>query len=316
MKALSRRPEDRFGSCQEFVEAFSSHADSSRRGPFRPALVVGAAGLTIAFLALTLLNGWDPRGTGAEASDSPRTTELGSTASEIDRAIFMCQRSGGNDRDCAREVFADERFRTVSLTPFELDQVEVTNGAYRRFVDQTGYLTTAEDRGYSWDITRCRRCNWRSPRPDRIASDHPDDPVVHVSWTDARAYCEWAGSRLPSEDEWEFAARGVERRTFPWGDEWERGRIRDLDTKRLGLEPVRSHPDGVTPSGLFDLAGSVLEWTSTASGVDDRRIIKGGSWMDQIPAYFRSAAFSDEAPDYSSISLGFRCARETAAWSD
>lgn len=200
------------------------------------------------------------------------------------------------------------------LTPFEIDRVEVTNAAFKDFFDETRYATTAEERGYSWDITKCRRCSWRAPRPNRIASDHPNDPVVHVSWTDARAYCEWAGSRLPSEDEWEYVARGVERRTFPWGDEWDSGRIRDTRMTGIGLEPVGTHPAGATPDGILDLAGSVWEWTSTPSGTGERRIFKGGSWMDRISAYFRSAAFSDDVPDYSTIALGFRCARDVAAW--
>ena len=124
------------------------------------------------------------------------------------------------------------------------------------------------------------------------------------------AYCECGGTPdLPSEDEWEFAARGEDRRTFPWGDEWDANRLREYSAEGVGLEPVGSHPDGATPDGVQDLAGSVWEWTSTPTGEGERRIFKGGSWTDRIPAYFRSAAFAAEAPDYSSIDLGFRCAR-------
>jgi serine/threonine protein kinase len=316
MKALSRAPEDRFGSCTEFVNAFSKHAttDSQPRPSARLAATV--VGIMLALVALALVVRSNRDEADALDSTSSRIVELGSTASEIDRAIFLCERGGGDAENCAREVFADERLRSVTLAPFEIDRTEVTNEAYQRFTQQTEYTTTAEDRGYSWDITRCRRCSWQSPRSGRKALEHAQDPVVHVSWTDARAYCEWAGSRLPSEDEWEFAARGLERRAFPWGEDWDRARLRDVDSERVGLEPVGSHPSGATPNGTVDLAGSVLEWTSTGSGADDRRIIKGGSWMDRIPAYFRSAAFSDEAPDYSSISLGFRCARDLSSWPD
>ena len=314
MKALSRQPEDRFESCMEFSKAFSETTVATGPGLPWSKLATAAAGLGAALLASMQVDWTAMLDTDSDAPSAPITAQLGSTPEEIDRAIFLCQRGGGLDRECAREVFADERLRTVTLAPFAIDRNEVTNAAFRRFADETRYTTTAEERGYSWDTTRCRRCNWQAPRPNRNASDHPDDPVVHVSWTDARAYCEWAGSRLPSEDEWEYVARGAKRRSFPWGDEWDHGRIRETNANRIGLEPVGSHPEGATPEGILDLAGSVWEWTSTASGTGERRIVKGGSWMDRIPAYFRSAAFSDDAPDYSSISLGFRCARNVTSW--
>jgi serine/threonine protein kinase len=325
LKGLSRRPEDRFGSCTAFAEAFADEGGRARVPlPLRPlALGVGLAAL----LTVLLQFEWDSVPVGEDLLEATLpsreatpvsaaqevTVQLGSTPEEIERAVFLCERGGGSEQACAREVFADERLRTVTLLPFRLDETEVTNAAFERFVSATGYRTTAEERGYSWDVTRCRRCTWRTPQAGRDALAHPEDPVVHVSWADARAYCEWAGGRLPSEDEWEYSARGSERRTFPWGDEWDANRLRSLDAEGVGLEPVGSHPAGATPEGLEDLAGSVWEWTSTASGEGERRIFKGGSWMERIPAYFRSAAFSEDAPDYSSISLGFRCARDPDA---
>lgn len=314
MKALSRRPEDRFESCTEFANAFSESDIAIGLAMPWGMLTAVIAGFATLLFAYTQLDWMAILDSGTRDPSLPISIQLGSTPEEIDRAIFLCEQGGGRNRECAREVFADERLRTVTLTPFEIDPYEVTNTAFRRFFDETHYTTTAEERGYSWDIARCRRCNWRAPRLDRNAFDHLDDPVVHVSWTDARAYCEWAGSRLPSEDEWEYVARGAERRTFPWGDEWDNARIRDMNASSIGLEPVGSHPSGATADGILDLAGSVWEWTSTASGAGERRIFKGGSWADRIPAYFRSAAFSDEVPDYSSISVGFRCARDLESW--
>ena len=323
-KALSRQPEDRFRSCTEFSDAFASEVGGA--GFSIPWKAVGFAAAAVLIIgALLQLNGAplapEPSAPLAQSAPiesrkaapvvapaGPVTVQLGSTPEEIDRAIFLCTKGGGSARACAREVFADERLRTVTLAPFSLDRTEVTNADFQAFVDATGHRTTAEERGFSWDITRCRRCSWRTPHPGRDATRHPNDPVVHVSWPDARRYCQWAGKRLPTEDEWEFAARGEKRRAFPWGDEWDANRLRDLESEGLGLQPVGSYPTGATPDGLLDLAGSVWEWTSTASGQGERRVFKGGSWMDRIPAYFRSAAFSEDAPDYSSISLGFRCA--------
>lgn len=318
-KALSRQPEDRFGSCTEFAEAFASEAGTHGISlPWKPIGAAAAALLAVGGLLRVDWGGFIPETasapeTRAAQETGPVTVQLGSTPEEIDRAIFLCEKGGGTARACAREVFADERLRTVTLAPFRLDRTEVTNADFQAFIDATDHRTTAEERGYSWDITRCRRCSWRTPQQGRDALAHPNDPVVHVSWQDARRYCQWAGGRLPTEDEWEFAARGEDRRTFPWGDEWDANRLRDLEAEGLGLEPVGSHANGATPEGLLDLAGSVWEWTSTESGEGERRIFKGGSWMDRVPAYFRSAAFSEDAPDYSSISLGFRCARDGSA---
>lgn len=317
-KALARQPEDRFESCTAFAEAFAQEAPS-RGVALPPAIVRGlisAALLGLLVFSATRIEWSLPEAIdGLGAEDGPRsvTVQLGSTDEEIARAMYLCEKGGGSERACAREVFADERLRTVTLAPpARLDRTEVTNAAFARLVDETGHVTTAEERGYSWDVTRCRRCSWREPQSGWLAADHPDHPVVHVSWTDARTYCEWAGGRLPTEDEWEFAARGEDRRAFPWGDEWDVERVRDIDARGLGLEAVGSHPSGATPDGLLDMAGSVWEWTSTTSGEGERRIYKGGSWMSRIPAYYRSAAFSDDAPDYSSLELGFRCANRDA----
>lgn len=320
-RGLARQPEDRFDSCMAFADAFASEAGGAGVSlPIRPLSVTIAIAAAAAVLVFALLrvdwggllpesNATAPAPTAAPV---PVTVELGSSPEEIDRAIFLCEKGGGSERACAREIFADERLRTVTLAAYTLDRTEVTNGEFAAFVEATGHHTTAEERGYSWDITRCRRCTWRTPQAGRDALSNLDDPVVHVSWADASRYCKWAGARLPSEDEWELAARGTDRRTFPWGDEWDASRLRDVRAEGLGLEPVGSYPEGATPEGVLDLAGSVWEWTATESGEGERRIFKGGSWMDRLPAYFRSAAFSEDAPDYSSISLGFRCARDGA----
>ncbi len=325
-KALSRKPEDRFESCTDFSKAFAQSAAESRSALPWGQLAAVAAGIALVIVAATQIE-WSAIDLGLEKADTdeagtagtaeevdnapgPVTVQLGSTPEEIDRAISLCRESGGLDSECAREVFADERLRTVTLAPFEIDRHEITNEAWKRFSDETGYQSTAEQQGYSWDITRCRGCSWRTPRPNRNALDNPRDPVVHVSWVDAQAYCEWAGARLPTEDEWEYSARGLDRRTFPWGDAWEKSRVRDVSAQGIGLEPIGSHPSGATPDGLLDLAGSVWEWTSTTSGEGENRIYKGGSWSERIPAYLRSAAFGEDAPGYSSISLGFRCARD------
>ena len=328
LKGLSRKPEDRFESCTEFADAFAAQDGSVPNIKLPPMKWIGiAAGVMLLIFGATQIEFGEIDPThlieGLDLSESvdnliPKTTgpvevQLGSTPEEIDRAVNLCERGGGSASACAKEVFADERLRTVILAPFALDKTEVTNADFKRFVDETGFKTRSEERGYSYDVTRCRSCRWQTPQTGRDALSNLRDPVVHVTWMDAKAYCEWAGGRLPTEDEWEYTARGKDRRTFPWGDSWDANRLRELGVAGVGIEPVGSHPEGATPDGHQDLAGSVWEWTSTESGEDGRRIFKGGSWMDRVPAYFRSAAFSDEEADYSGIELGFRCARDPAS---
>ncbi|MFP6654638.1 MAG: bifunctional serine/threonine-protein kinase/formylglycine-generating enzyme family protein [Myxococcota bacterium] len=333
MKALSLRPEDRFEHCSDFAVAFGEGGSPAQSTlPF--AKLAAAAGvLVLLFFAATRFEWTTPATPPTPAtataptarvaettnpelesivSGSSLRVQLGSQPEEIDRAIAICETGGGRGDECARNVFADERLRTVTLSAYEIDRTEVTNAKFAQFAAQTNHLSTAEQRGYSWDITRCHGCSWRQPRPNLKAENQPRDPVVHVSWTDAFAYCEWRGARLPSEDEWEYKARGEARRTYPWGDDWEAARVRDLHAKGIGLEPVGSHPDGATPEGILDLAGSVWEWTSTPGASGERRVFKGGSWAERNPSYLRSAAFSEDDPDYSSISLGFRCAKDLA----
>lgn len=325
MRALSLKPEDRFENCTDFAIAFVAAGGVAESK--LPWAKLAAAASVVAMLlfaairfdwttpaapttpATPLSNPSRPEPEVVVAASSVRV-QLGSRPEEIDRAIAICEAGGGRGDECARGVFADERLRTVTLATYEIDRTEVTNADFGQFSAQTNHLSTAERRGYSWDITRCHGCSWLTPRPGLKAEGHPRDPVVHVSWADAFAYCEWRGARLPSEDEWEFQARGEARRTYPWGDDWDETRVRNLHATGIGLEPVGSHPEGATPEGHLDLAGSVWEWTSTSSASGERKIFKGGSWAEGNPAYLRSAAFSEDDPDYSSISLGFRCASD------
>ena len=203
----------------------------------------------------------------------------------------------------------------IDVPEFSIQRHPVTVGAYREFVEAGGY----DDPSY-WS-----RGGWRWRTHDGISAPRfwgesewhaylvDNHPVIGVSAFEAEAYASFQQLALPSVQQWERASRGDDGRAYPWGDEWDANRLRDVRAEGLGLEPVGSYPKGATPEGVLDLAGSVWEWTATESGEGERRIFKGGSWMDSLPAYFRSAAFSEDAPDYSSISLGFRCARDGAA---
>lgn len=197
-------------------------------------------------------------------------------------------------------VLLDDRpLHKVTISAFQLDKHEVTNGEYKVFVDKTGH-----QRPYHW------------------ISDQPADlPVYNVNWDDANAYCRWLGNRLPTEAEWEYAARGgKENVDYPWGDQ--------PDTK-LARFNVGSGPGSVAkfpPNGfgVFDMAGNVSEWTadwfdgayySTSPAVDPKgpeageyKVIRGGAWSDsprRITVFFRNWV----RPNQRTPNVGFRCAR-------
>jgi formylglycine-generating enzyme required for sulfatase activity len=210
----------------------------------------------------------------------------------------------GSDRDVERPS------HTVSVPAFEIDQFEVTNEQFARFVQDTGYKTTAEKTGDSMP--------WNT-----YAEGKPNNPVVKVSWNDAVAYCQWMGKRLPTEAEWEKAARGTDGRIYPWGNEWVLGKANTKEAGYRGTTIVGSFPGGASPYGVMDMAGNVAEWTSDwfqpypgYPGGDSAaqffgqkyRVIRGGGWFsdkDMVRTTTRSCSSVDLAND----DVGFRCAR-------
>lgn len=248
----------------------------------------------------------------------------------------------------------------VTLEAFEIDATAVTNAQFARFVDATGYETEAELFGVSAvfhllvqaptaDITGAtagtpwwigvRGADWRHPGGRASSLEgRSDHPVVHVSWHDALAYCDWAGRRLPSEAEWEYAARGgLAAATFPWGDApidgsdgvwranvWQ-GSFPNHNTAAdgwIGAAPVRSfEPNGY---GLWQPVGNVWEWCADrfdpgyyaeSPEIDppgpergEQRVLRGGSYLCH-PSYcnrYRNSARSSNTPDSSMGNAGFR----------
>jgi formylglycine-generating enzyme required for sulfatase activity len=260
-----------------------------------------------------------------------------------------------------REGFPDDGegpVRSVRLSPYFVDETAVTNDAFAAFVRATGYVTDAERFGWSFvfwmllprdfEETRAvarapwwRRVDgacWRNPEGPKSELDgRGAHPVVHVSHDDARAYCAWAGKRLPTEAEWEHAARGgLVQQRFPWGDELTPGGVHRCNVWQgefpttntaedgfVGTAPVRSYPPN--GFGLYEMVGNVWEWCADffdpvfdrrRTRVDPKgpdrgttRVIRGGSYLCHASYCnrYRVAARSSNEPAASTGHMGFRC---------
>ncbi|MBI2961868.1 MAG: formylglycine-generating enzyme family protein [Betaproteobacteria bacterium] len=220
----------------------------------------------------------------------------------------------------------DEAPRQVTVKPFRMMRHEITNGEFAQFVAATGYSTDAErsGSGYVW-TDRWREvagAQWRRPQgPESSLHGLDRHPVVQVSARDAAAYCAWRGLRLPTEEEWEFAARGTDGRSYPWGNEppAQMGERRaNFGSERCcapdasdGFErtaPVESYALGTSPFGLADMAGNVWEWTSAAySGRSGQVALRGGGWGND-PYGLRASYRHGNPPDIGLDMVGFRCA--------
>ncbi|MBM4442986.1 MAG: formylglycine-generating enzyme family protein [Candidatus Rokubacteria bacterium] len=247
---------------------------------------------------------------------------MGSTPRESEAFVDACKAWG--DREVPKH--------RVSLDAFHIDRHEVTNALFECFVRATNHRTTAERegtgwvyalKGSTWEWQKIRGATWQQPNGPGSQA-RANDPVVQVSWHDAAAYCRWAGRRLPTEAEWEKAARGTDERRFPWGETWEAAKANGDMAMRAFL-PVGSYADGASPYGALDMAGNVAEWVADWFGAayyqqspaknptgpksGDRRVLRGGSW-DDYPVYLRTTFRNESPADYRVNVVGFRCARD------
>jgi formylglycine-generating enzyme required for sulfatase activity len=232
----------------------------------------------------------------------------------------------------------------VYLNSFYIDKYEVINSWFKKFVDATGYVTDAERRGWSFTAVRgspnnkVADANWRHPRgPGSDILEIMDHPVVQVTWNDAAAYATWAGKRLPTEAEWEKAARSVDGREYSWGNNKPDGTQCNFadshtffpwsdESSNDGYKytsPVGSFKSGGSPYGVHDMAGNVWEWCADRFDGDyyesspkenpqgpstgSTRVFRGGSWFNDARAV-RLTLRRPGRPVGSYDMIGFRCA--------
>jgi formylglycine-generating enzyme required for sulfatase activity len=253
---------------------------------------------------------------------------MGASTEVQSAALELCRDEIGprHRNSCNRDVVESEGPpRRVYLSDFAIDRVEVSVGAYRA----------------------CIRAGACAPTPLSVSDARllgADVPITSVTWSEASAYCGWRGARLPTEAEWERAARGGDGRVWPWGNVLKAGLFNhgrfvgpddaagdfaafirpDASDGATFLWPVGSRPEGASPDGILDMAGNVMEWTAdyyraeppqTSGTVNPRgpdagamRTLRGGSWR-QPPFFARTTYREAAAPDTRSAEIGFRCAR-------
>jgi len=237
---------------------------------------------------------WRP-GAGARVGDRKTNPKDGAVALWVPAGEFIMGSDDGADDEKPQ--------RTVYLDGFWMYRTEVTVGQYRKFCSQMGREMPDPP---SW--------GWKD-----------DHPVVCVTWDDAKAYADWAGVQLPTEAQWEKAARGTGGREYPWGNTFDASKaVCSVGLSRSSTAPVGSIPSGASPFGCLDMSGNVWEWcadrydgsyysgapsrnpTGPPSGLEPR-VLRGGSWFGYNSDYLRAANRGNLMPDFRLNDYGFRC---------
>src|SRR5438445_2693120 len=280
--------------------------------------------IAIAAIATIVVSGfWFESGDAHIEWGSPATTALTDEMVSVHGGTYWIG-------DESPDAFGDAPRRRVQIVSFAIDRHEVTNRQFREFVRATGYRTTAEREGGGWvyrggesDWSFADGADWRHPLGPQSNIDRASEhPVVLVSWYDAEAYANWAGKRLPTEAEWEVAARGgrptgamplgdpaLDRTANVWQGRWPWRN--ELSDHFFYTAPVGSFaPNSI---GLYDMLGNVWEWTADAYDVRATlRVARGGSWFCSANycAAYRPGFRGKSPPDHAFNNVGFRCAAD------
>jgi formylglycine-generating enzyme required for sulfatase activity len=265
---------------------------------FRRGFFMGTLGLLLS----AALSGCAPESIAAEPTLIP-------TAPLVDQTPLVFIPAGGFEMGNAYDLDEMPPHR-VLLPGFWIDKTEVTNAEYAQCVQQDVCQPPLRRSSYS--------------RPDYIGNPKYDSyPVIYVTWDDADTFCWWAGRRLPTEAEWEHAARGDDGRIYPWHDQPPQPSLLNFDFSVGDTSPVGSYLSGASPYGVLDMSGNVSEWVAdwfekdyySQSPIYDpmgpaatkARVVRGGSWLDN-PNMVRVDLRVGYPPDSAFVNLGFRCA--------
>jgi formylglycine-generating enzyme required for sulfatase activity len=292
-------------SADEALPSFDIALEKRGRGRSAMLAAVFAVGLLIVF-GLIGVAAWTFYSAGGKTTQSPtqpltqnsRTTEVPPGMALVPGGEFMMGSDTGDEY--ARPA------HQVSVRPFYMDLTEVTNEAYKKFVDETRH----------------------APPPGWKKGTYPAGqakfPVTGINWDDATAYAKWAGKRLPTEEEWEFAARGTDGRIYPWGNDWGPGLANAGNNAKghHGMAEVGEHT-GKSPFGMLDMAGNAWEWTSSDAKAypggeefvkdsRERRVIRGGYWGSdrKIASSIGRAAYGVSGAPGGYPNTGIRCVKD------
>ena len=358
LKALEKKPEDRFQTCREFSEAIEpgeSILDDVTReidlsvtqiGPItgeeylekkRPIFLMALISVAVIGIALGgylvtknyLFQEREPvtvtaTGTKAEPGEIINKKGFAEIKHPKDNSVMISIPEGEFTMGSG-EYAAEKPVQKIYLDRYYIDKFLVTNAQFKKFVEETQYITDAEKEGYGmvrigrrWK--RVKEANWKTPDGLTSIEGKDDNPVTQVSYNDALAYCQWAGKDLPTEAQWEKAARGLEGNEYPWGNSEPDDTMANFDNIIGSTTPVTDYEKGQSFYGSYDMAGNVYQWCKdwyatgarkeknpTGPDTGKEHVVKGGSFIEGTES-LRSANRDRYEPNYRSYLFGFRCA--------
>ncbi len=288
--------------CKEMLEGLGAQFKGSRWGQ--------RAGLTLEHIQNAPEGAvYVPEGRFRMGTDM---SQIAVIAQDYGLPLLREDKDGAEMFAIAHGFSAETPARSVETKAYFIDRAEVTNGQYKRFVDETGYAPPSHWLGGTYPTGQA------------------DYPVTDVTLADAQAYAAWCGGRLPTEQEWEKASRGVDGRTFPWGEAFKKESCHHMLPRATGPLSVGSRPSGASPYGCLDMIGNVMEWTSSrfgpypgnelgpAAGGQDGVVRRGGSWVQEelAPIPTRCAARYPSSSSEADEFTGFRCVYDVPASPD